>query len=69
MLSGNMLKVLQLVSEKTMDITSLRKSTRLPERMLESVIDSLVERGYVVRGEQGIGITDKGKEALKKTQL
>ncbi|WP_457591772.1 winged helix-turn-helix domain-containing protein [Geoglobus sp.] len=69
MLSGNMLKVLQLVSEKTMDITSLRKSTRLPERMLESVIDSLVERGYVVRDEQGIGITDKGKEALKKTQL
>lgn len=69
MLSGNMLKVLQLVSEKTMDFESLRKSTRLPEKMLRSVVEALVERGYVESGDEGIAITEKGKEALKKTQL
>lgn len=69
MLSGNMLKVLQLVSEKTMNMNDLRKATRLPERMLEGIVNSLSERGYVESGESGISITEKGKEALKKTQL
>ncbi|WP_456370179.1 hypothetical protein [Geoglobus sp.] len=69
MLSGNMLKVLQLLADKTLDIESLRKSTRLPEKMLKSLVESLVERGYVESGEEGITITEKGREALKKTQL
>ncbi|AKG91355.1 Winged helix-turn-helix [Geoglobus ahangari] len=69
MLSGNMLKVLQLVSEKTMNLNDLRKATRLPERMLKGIVDALSEKGYVESGEGGVSITDKGKEALKKTQL
>ncbi len=69
MLSGNMLRVLQMLSEEDMTLERVRKSTRLSERVLESVITALVEKGYISLDGDLAKITEHGKEVVKKTQL
>ncbi len=69
MLSGNMLRVLQMLSEGDMTLKKLRKSTRLSEKMLESIINALKEKEYIsVEGDLA-KITEHGKEVVKKSQL
>jgi len=69
MLSGNMLRILQAVHEEDMGFEKLRKSTRISEKMLKNIVQSLEERGYVSVERDIIRITDHGKEILKKTHL
>ncbi len=69
MLSGNMLRVLQMLSEGDMTLEKLRKSTRLSEKMLESVINALKEKEYISVDGNLAKITEYGKEVIKKTQL
>ncbi len=69
MLSGNMLKVLQMLSEREMTFSELKKSTRMSEKMLESVVNSLKDRDYIADDGEKFKITENGKEMIKKTQL
>ncbi len=69
MLSGNMLKVLQILSEGDSTFIGLKKSTRLSEKMLESIINALQEKEYVMVDGDSIKITQHGKEIIKKTQI
>ncbi len=69
MLSGNMLKVLQMLTERDMTFRELKKSTRMSEKMLESVVNSLKDRDYIEDDGEKLKITENGKEVIKKTQL
>ncbi|AIY89465.1 winged helix-turn-helix domain-containing protein [Geoglobus acetivorans] len=66
MLSGNMLRVLALLEHGDMDFTSIKKSVRISEKMLESVIARLVEQNFINKEGETYRLTEKGFEVLKK---
>ncbi len=69
MLSGNSLKVLNLINENISEFGKLRKSTRLPEKILKSIIEELENWGFIVEEEGKYKITKKGMEELKKLRI
>jgi len=69
MLSGNMLKVLQLIDEGKNEIGELRKRTRLPEKMLERILDEMTKNDYIKVEEERYSLTEKGNDILKKSRI
>ncbi len=69
MLSGNALKVLNLINEGTKDFKKLRKLTRLPDKILESIIEELENLGCITEEGDTYEITKKGMDELKKLKI
>lgn len=69
MLSGNALKVLNLINEDVNEFEKLRKSTRLPEKILSGIIEELKNGEFIVEEENSYKITKKGFEELKKLKI
>ncbi len=69
MLSGNALKVLNLINEDVNEFEKLRKSTRLPEKILSGIIEELKNGEFIVEEENSYKITKKGIEELKKLKI
>ncbi len=69
MLSGNALKVLNLINEGSKDFKKLRKLTRLPDKILESIIDELENLGCIAEEGDTYKITKKGMDELKKLKI
>ncbi len=69
MLSGNALKVLNLINEGTKDFKKLRKLTRLPDKILESIIEELENLGCIAEEGDKYEITKKGMDELKKLKI
>ena len=69
MLSGNALKVLNLINEDVNEFEKLRKSTRLPEKILSGIIEELKNGEYIVEEGNFYKITKKGIEELKKLKI
>lgn len=66
MLSGNMLKILEILEDGEKTQEELRKSTRIPEKMLSGMIKRLEDLGFVERIGESLKITEKGFEELKR---
>uniref|UniRef100_A0A7C3UKA1 ArnR1-like winged helix-turn-helix domain-containing protein n=1 Tax=Geoglobus ahangari TaxID=113653 RepID=A0A7C3UKA1_9EURY len=69
MLSGNALKVLNLINENVNEFEKLRKSTRLPEKILSGIIEELKNGEFIVEEGNSYKITKKGIEELKKLKI
>ncbi len=69
MLSGNMLKVLQLIDEGKNEIGELRKRTRLPAKMLERILDEMTKNDYIRVEKERYSLTEKGNDVLKKSRI
>ena len=69
MLSGNALKVLNLINENVNEFEKLRKSTRLPEKILCGIIEELKNGEFIVEEGNSYKITKKGIEELKKLKI
>jgi len=69
MLSGNALKVLNLINENVNEFEKLRKSTRLPGKILSGIIEELKNGEFIVEEGNSYKITKKGIEELKKLKI
>ncbi len=65
-LSGNMVKVLELLSREKSKIKEISKHIRLPESVVKSVVEVLTDRGYVRLNGDDVEITEKGIKYLEE---
>uniref|UniRef100_A0A7J3THL2 Uncharacterized protein n=1 Tax=Geoglobus ahangari TaxID=113653 RepID=A0A7J3THL2_9EURY len=61
MLSGNALKVLNLINENVNEFEKLRKSTRLPGKILSGIIEELKNGEFIVEEGNSYKIHKKGE--------
>ena len=69
MLSGNALRVLNLINEDVNEFERLRKLTRLPEKILTRLIEELKNGEFIVEEGNSYKITEKGIKELKKQKV
>jgi len=69
MLSGNALRVLNLINEDVNEFERLRKLTRLPEKILTRLIEELKNGEFIVEEGNSYKITEKGIRELKKQKV
>ena len=60
----NKIKVLDVLSKKSADIRVLSKTTRIPLKMLERIIEELEADGVIEEENGQLRITEKGFKAI-----
>ena len=67
-LSGNMVKVLEYLLKDKSEIGEISKHIRLPESVVKSIVNVLVDKGYVKLNENDVMITEKGIKYLEEVK-
>jgi len=59
------LRIMNLLAKKDLSLERIVKATRLPQISVKSIIDELVNDGFVEEKDGVYSVTEEGKKALR----
>ncbi|WP_202318692.1 winged helix-turn-helix domain-containing protein [Archaeoglobus neptunius] len=63
------LKIMNLLVKKGLSKEKIVKSTRIPENLVNGILDELMKDGFVAEKDGVYSATEEGKKALKSLKV